>query len=176
MKLRKINAVFSLISTILLFAHAISLAVWMAAKTNAPKLPRAMPRVLTVVFVLHAVISIVLMITAHKDKPERKGKGYIKLNSATLVQRISGVLMIVLTVMHILGALNVMHTPRPVFLITTTLFFIVVFAHIAISTSKAFITLGIGNAKFVKCVDIVIKVICVATLIADIVGLYILVG
>ena len=44
--------------------------------------------------------------------------------------------------------------------------------HTAISTSKAFITLGIGSAMFVKTVDIAVKVICGVTLVADIVGFY----
>jgi hypothetical protein len=45
-------------------------------------------------------------------------------------------------------------------------------AHIAVSVSKAFITLGIGNAKFIKGVDISTKAICAITLVADIVGFY----
>ena len=52
------------------------------------------------------------------------------------------------------------------------LFFTIVLTHIAISTGKAFITLGIGNAKFIKVVDIVMKVICGATLIAGVIGIY----
>ena len=45
-------------------------------------------------------------------------------------------------------------------------------AHVAVSTSKAFITLGIGNAEFIKTLDAVVKVVCVATLIADVAGFF----
>jgi hypothetical protein len=34
------------------------------------------------------------------------------------------------------------------------------------------ITLGIGNAKTVKAVDIIVKVLCAVTLVADVVGFY----
>jgi hypothetical protein len=52
------------------------------------------------------------------------------------------------------------------------LFFAIVLSHVAISTSKAFITLGIGNAKTIKTIDIVLKVICIATFIACTIGFY----
>ena len=44
--------------------------------------------------------------------------------------------------------------------------------HTAVSTNRAFITLGIGNLKIVKTVGIVAKVICGLTFVADVVGLY----
>jgi hypothetical protein len=48
----------------------------------------------------------------------------------------------------------------------------VVYGHTAISFSKAFITLGIGNAKFIKVVDIVMTILCILIFIASVVGLY----
>jgi hypothetical protein len=51
-------------------------------------------------------------------------------------------------------------------------FFTVALAHTAVSTGKAFITLGLGSAKFVKAADIAVKVICAATLIASLIGFY----
>ena len=48
-------------------------------------------------------------------------------------------------------------------------------SHYAVSISKAFITLGIGDAKFIKTADIAIKAICATTLIADIIGFYLFV-
>ena len=56
--------------------------------------------------------------------------------------------------------------------IVHAMFYTIVLMHAAVSTSKAFITLGIGNAKFVKVVDIVVKVICAATLIAALTSFY----
>ena len=172
MKLRKTNAVFSLISTMLLFVHAISLAAWMLSQGKIPKLPSAMPRALTMFFLVHAILSIVIFISSTKGREKHNGKHYFKLNRATLIQRIIGILLLPLTVPHILGAVGVI-TPSPlVHAILPPLFFSLIMVHVAISTSKAFITLGIGNARFVKCLDIVIKVVCVVTLIADIIGFY----
>ena len=172
MKLRKINAVCSLISTILLLIHAISIAAWMLSQGRIPEVASAIPRTLTMIFIVHVIISIILMITSRKGSKGRKSKEYAKLNAATVVQRISGVLMIFFTAWHILWAARIIHTPRVIHAIHPPLFFILVLIHIAVSTSKAFITLGIGNAKFIKYSDIVIKIICAVTLMADIIGFY----
>ena len=64
MKLRKTNAVFGLISTMLLFVHAISLATWMLSQGKIPKLSSAMPRALTMFFLVHAILSIIIFISS----------------------------------------------------------------------------------------------------------------
>jgi predicted oxidoreductase len=51
------------------------------------------------------------MATSHKGNKGHKGKAYPKLNVATVVQRISGASMLIFTVLHILTAVGVMHTP-----------------------------------------------------------------
>ena len=173
MKLRKLNAALSLVTTVLLLAHAISVAIWMFSRGKIiPIGGHALPQVLIKVTIAHALVSILLMILAHKDNKKKKGKVYPKLNKPTMVQRISGVLMILFTPLHVLGAFNIIQTPPVVHAIFPPLFFLLVLAHIAVSASKAFITLGIGNAKFVKCADVVIKLICAVTLAADIIGFY----
>ena len=172
MSLRKTNAVFSLISTVLLLGHARSLAVWMLSRGSVPKAPSALPRALTVAFLIHAILSIILIISANKGRRKSSGKHYVKQNRATLVQRISGALMIIFTWLHIAGTVGIMTPPPAVHAVVPTLFFTLVMAHVAISTSKAFITLGIGNAAFVKRADLVIKVICAVTLVADVIGFY----
>ena len=92
------------------------------------------------------------------------------MNVSTLVQRISGVLLIPFTALHIAGAVGFMQPPEIVHAILPPLFFALALAHAAVSTSKAFITLGIGNARFIKVADIVIKVICAATLITCVIA------
>ena len=172
MKLRKTNAVFSLITTILLLSHAISLAAWMLSRGAVSKAPSSIPRALTLFFVVHAVISIVLLISTNKGRKKSDGKHYFKLNRETLVQRISGGLLIIFTWLHIAGTIGIT-TPSPVVhAIVQPLFFALVMAHVAVSTSKAFITLGIGDARFIKRADTIIKVVCAITLIADVVGFY----
>jgi hypothetical protein len=83
----------------------------------------------------------------------------------------TGIFMILLLVVHIIGAANHFQ-PKILHTILHPLFFIIVLMHVAVSTSKAFITLGIGNFKVVKVIDIVIKIVCVLTIIAGIIGFY----
>ena len=175
MILRKINAVFSLICTILVLGHAISLAVWMLSQGAALRAPSILSRALTVAVAIHAILCIVLMIIAHKGGKKIKGNQYPELNSATIFQRFSGILIIVFSVLHILGAAGITETPQVVHAIVPPLFFTLILAHTAVSTVRAFIALGIGNARFIKCADVVIKTICVATLLADIIGFYLFV-
>ena len=173
MKLRKINAVLSLITTILLLAHAITVASWMLTRGKIiPFGGHTLPKVLIWVAVAHTLVSILLMVTTHIGGKTHKGRAYLKLNVPTMVQRISGVLMIIFTWLHIAGAKGIIQPPQAVHAIVPPLFFLLVMSHITVSCSKAFITLGIGNARFIKCVDVVIKVICAITLIVDIIGFY----
>ena len=173
MILKKINAILSLVTTILLLTHAISVALWMLSQGSIVIHERfSVSFILIITVVLHALVSIALMILAHAGEKRQKGRAYPRMNLPTIVQRISGVLLILFTWLHIAGAMGFMTPPQVVHAIVPPLFFIIVMAHIAVSTSKAFITLGVGNAKFIKGVDISTKAICVITLVADIVGFY----
>ena len=172
MLLRKINAVLSLLSTILVFIHAILLGVWMITKGAVEKVNTPLPWLLMWVVIAHAIISIVLGILGHKNAEKRKCKEYPKLNLPTIMQRMSGICIIVFSALHILGAVGVLKPPALVHAILPPLFFTIVLSHVAVSTSKAFITLGIGSAKAVKIIDISVKVLCVATLLMDVIGFY----
>ena len=172
MRFRKINAVVSLLASVLILDHAIFLAAWMLSLGNIPKNENYMPWVLTCVVAIHALTSIGLAFYSRKGCQKHRSKAYPKMNIPTIIQRISGVLMIIFTWLHIAGTIGIMTPPQVVHAIVPPLFFLLVMAHVAVSVSKAFITLGIGNAKFVKAVDIVIKVICAATLIAALTGFY----
>ena len=87
------------------------------------------------------------------------------------MQRASGILMILLLAVHILGANNY-YKPKALHAVLHPLFFAIVLAHVAVSVSKAMITLGIGNAKVIKTVNVIVKVICIATFIACVIGFY----
>ena len=74
--------------------------------------------------------------------------------------------------LHVAGTTGALQPPHLVHTILPPIFFAIALAHTAVSVDKAFITLGIGNARFAKAVSIIIKVICAATLIAGVVGFY----
>ena len=173
MILRKINAWLSLLTTLLFLDHAIFHAVWMLSRGTIEKSANSMPKILFVVMILHAIISIVLAFLGHKGADKIKCKDYPNMNKPTYIQRCSGVVLIPLTVLHILGTIGVVQPPQIVHAILPPLFFAICLMHVAISTNKAFITFGFGNATFIKIADIVVKLICGATLIADVVGFYI---
>jgi hypothetical protein len=170
--MRKINAGLSLLTAFLLLDHGIFKAVWMISRGTVEKGGTFMSRVLFGLMLAHAAISISLAISAHAGTGKRKCKSYPKWNVSTIIQRISGIALIVFTGLHVAGAAGLMTPPPIVHAIVPAVFFTIALMHVAVSTSKAFITLGIGNAKFVKAVDLVIKVICAATLIAALTGFY----
>ena len=169
---RKINAGLSLLTSVMLLVHAIFHAVRMISIGAIEKSGTVMAWILFGLMLTHAFISIDLAINSHEGTEKRKCRSYPKLNAATIFQRISGVVLIVFTALHVAGAAGFMTPPPIIHATVPTVFFTVALAHTAVSTSKAFITLGIGNAKLVKTVDIVVKVICVATLIASLTGFY----
>ena len=175
MRLRKINAVLSLLCTILLLDHAIFLAAWMLSRGALIKTWTPLPWILVCAMAAHAIISILQGVLAHKGAEKRKCNSYNKLNAATLFQRIGGILLMIFTIPHVAGASGAIATPQLVHAILPPLFFTLALAHVAVSASKAFITLGIGNAKFVKRIDIAFKSLCAITLAADIVGFYLFV-
>ena len=172
MLLRKINAIISLLTTILLLAHAILMSVWLISNGSVARSALIVPRILVGLMALHAFISIYFAACSIDDGDRSNVKSYPKMNGATVFQRASGLLLIVLTALHVASAMGAVHMPHIVYVMVFSLFFAISLAHAAISTGKAFITLGIGNAKFVKGVSVVMKVICAATVFADILGLY----
>ena len=172
MFLRKLNAWLSLATTLMLFDHAIFHAVWMLSRGSVEKSANSMPWVMFMLMMLHAIISIVLAVLGHKGAEKKSVKSYPKMNKDTIIQRAGGVSLILFSVIHILGTAGGMEPPKIIHAIFPPVFFAIALMHVAISGSKAFITLGIGNAKFIKIVDIFIKIICLVTLIADVAGFY----
>ena len=173
MLLRKINAGISLLITVMLMCHAIFNAVRMLVRGGGnPAIAGYMAWILSGLMVFHAFVSILLGILAHKGGQRQKYRTYPKLNLQTLLQRITGVLMILFTALHVAGAAGFMTPPPAVHAIVPPLFFTMVLAHVAVSGSKALITLGIGNAAFIKIADVAFKVICLVTLIASVAGFY----
>lgn len=169
---RKINAGLSLLTSFLLLVHAIFNAVRMISLGTIEKGVTFLSWILFGFMLSHATISVGLAVSAHAETEQCKCKFYPHLNISTIIQRITGIVLIVFTVFHVAGAAGFMTPPPIVHAIVPAVFFTIALMHAAVSISKAFITLGIGNAKFVNAVDVVIKVICAATLIASLTGFY----
>ena len=101
MILRKINAWFGLITTLLLLDHAIFHAVWMLSKGSIEKTANIMPVFLYGSMVIHAIISIILVVFGKKGDEIKKTNGYPKLNKTTYIQRASGISLMLFTVLHV---------------------------------------------------------------------------
>ena len=168
---RKVNAVISLICSFLILLHGTYDAFWMMLRGKITTLPKPVAVLLVIFVVVHAILSIVTAILGSGGKTNQKGNEYKKANIKTIIQRVFGVLIILLLVLHIIGMQNYL-APKILHSIVHPIFFLVVYAHTAISFSKAFITLGIGNAKFIKVMDIVMTILCILIFIASVVGLY----
>ena len=172
MKLRKFNAGLSLLVTFMLLMHAIMLAIWMLSRGALAEPNNPMPFIMAMLTVVHALLSIGLLIAGNKDRTSIKGRHYPKQNVPMIIQRVSGVLLLIFSWLHIAGTVGIMTPPPLVHDIVPPVFFTIAMAHVVISTPKAFITLGIGNAKFIKALSIAIRVLCLVVLIADIAGFY----
>ena len=172
MLLRKINAIISLLTTLFLLDHAIFASVRILSKGKIEQSAPIAPWILAGLMAAHAFICIYFAFEANMEGGKGKGKSYPKMNLTTVFQRVSGILLIVFTLLHIAGASGAMHTPHIVHTFVSPIFFTVALAHTAVSTEKALITLGIGTAKVVKAVGIIMKLICAASLIVAVSGFY----
>ena len=168
---RKVNAVFSLVCTFLILVHSSYDAIWMMLRGKISTLPAPMARIMMVLVIVHIIISIVTAILGSGGKSEIKGTMYKKENVKTIVQRIFGGLILLLLVPHIIGMGNRL-APKGLHSIIHPIFFLAVCGHTGISASKAFITLGIGNAKTIKVIDIIASILCILIFVASIIGLY----
>lgn len=171
MNLRKINAIISMLIVVLLLDHAIFYAVVMLSRYRIPTHATVLPWMITALVVIHAILSIAMAVLGHKGAEKRKCNTYAKLNARTMLQRFSGILMMVLVGVHIAGAATHFQ-PKILHAVLHPIFFAMVLMHLAVSMSKAFITLGIGSAKLVKAIDIIMPVICGITFIGAVVGFY----
>ena len=169
---RKINAGVSLLCTLLLLGHASYHAIRMLSGGRITANVDFIAWALVGLMAIHAYISIEQGVSAHMDTEKCKCKSYPKLNTSTIIQRASGVMMVLFTALHIAGTVGFLTPPPLVHAILPPLFFTLVLTHAVVSTSKAFITLGIGNARLVKTVDVVMRVLCGVVLLADVVGFY----
>ena len=173
MIVRKINAVVGLLTTLLLFDHSIFHAVWMLGRGAVEKSVDIMPWLLMGLMALHAVLSMGIVMLSRGDGNGPVGNAYTKSNVSTIIQKVSGMLLIVLTALHVASAAGPLVLPAVVGAIVTPLFYAVALVHVGFSVSKALITLGVGNVKVIKIVDIAAKAIFASILVFDIVSFYI---
>lgn len=155
--LKKINAAFSLFTSLVLLAH-IGIGFQVLNGGQNP-LGEVMPIVIMVCVVAHAVMSMMILCFVH-DANDIK---YPKMNASTVVQRVSGVLLLIpLFLSH-----NKIYTTEamqtPLYGICEIAFFVLVAAHLATSLPKALVTLGaLRSERAVKVASILFAVAAAA--------------
>lgn len=162
MTMKKWNARLSLLTMLLLLIHeTYQLYAYMTMYYN-PVLSKVTGYALVAALALHAILSIVIVFVMHDSKKI----AYKKLNLKTLLQRISGGMIIVLLPIHIFsfgllkssaGGFGYVLTE-----IAQILFYGATLCHFSISFSNALITLGwLSDMKKKRVIDIIVTIICV---------------
>lgn len=170
MPIKRINSFLSLITSVALLAH-----IAMACKTLATGwfhtvISNLISGIVACLVLFHAVLSICILIFVH-DGSDLK---YAKNNVATILQRLSAVLIIALLYFHlnaythVVSDISLTTIQTVLHIITELLFFAVVIIYITTSVPKSFIKLGFvcseNKIKWIERISYVIgAVIMMAT-------------
>ena len=161
MKLKKCNAILSLILTGLFLVHAFYQTISYVAFYYNPVLSKALAYSLLACMCAHAVLACISVCGRHDSQKI----AYPKLNMRTVLQRASAAAAVILLLFHVFSFAILTKTAGSIFYYVgeaLQLAFIgAMFLHVAVSFSKAFITLGlVGDEKKIKIIDIVCAVLC----------------
>ncbi|MCR5383268.1 MAG: hypothetical protein K6E72_01320 [Saccharofermentans sp.] len=167
---KKINAVLGLILVTAFLIHIIyEIYAYLTFYYN-PVFTRAIADSAMSIAVLHMLFSAFIVFISH-DKG--MGMRYFKLNIRTLLQRISAIAIVVLLFPHLktFSLLKESYGTN-MFLFASVmtaqiLFYAAILFHISVSTTNAFITLGImSSEKARKRLDVTVSTICILLFIA----------
>lgn len=166
MSLKKTNAVISWILIILLLVHIASTQLYMIAGIFNMQLMMQLPKALGMICVVHICISLGIVFFMHDGSDFTK---YGKLNRKTLLQRLSGIMIILLIHAHINLFASFIYENLPisagkkiVVFIVEMIFFGAIFLHLDSSFTKSFITMGmIRSEKTERGIDIAARIFCV---------------
>lgn len=164
MTLKRINAVCALILIATVIVHA-SLQYARLLGGAEVALPLLVCRyLLFACFAVHAALGLR---TAASGLQGEKAKMYWSLNKGCLVQRITAVAALVLVFLHAIPALIWASGGffsvelSIVFFLAAVLFYALLLVHIALSFSKALITLGlVTSQKAWRVADVAAKIVC----------------
>ena len=142
MRIKKLNAWLALITAALLLIHeTYQLFAFILFYYN-PVMTKILGYALALAFVLHGILSAYCLFVLH----DSKSVAYKKMNIKTVLQRISGLAMILLLPLHICSFLLLQRSAGTfifyLLLAFQALFYAAINCHVAVSFSSAFITLG----------------------------------
>ena len=165
MKVKKFNAVLSLMTTLAIFIHVGYTAYAYLTFYYNPVLKNLTAIPFMVFACLHAVCGMgVVFFSADGTKLDR----YAKKNVGTIIQRASALLILPLLILHV-NTFDLLKTCAGdgkwfffvLVMISQPLFYLVVFTHVSVSVSRALITLGrLSSLEKKKIVDLIVIIIC----------------
>ena len=140
--MKKINGILGLLAILLLLVHVVYQAIAFLIFYYNPIMSKLMSWGFLIVAALHALLSLWMVCFSHESKTVL----YPRQNIRTMVQRISGIGLLVLSLAHIkMFSLLGMTAGSPAMagvILVEILFFILIYAHVAASFTRALITLG----------------------------------
>ena len=167
MKLKKLNAALSLLTVLLLLAHlGYSVYAYLTFYYN-PGLTKVLASAAGIAVCLHAVLGMCLVFLMGDGT---RLAGYTRQNLSTVLQRISAALMFPLLLPHVQNFALLQSAAEggqmfkfTALIVLEILFFADVCLHIAVSFSRALITLGwLQKPRTQKVLDRVAWVLCAA--------------
>ena len=165
MKIKKINAILSLLTILALLVHVgVILYTYLSFQFN-PVPVRMTARAFMLLACLHAVLGMVILFFSSDGI---RLDLYPRQNIGTILQRISAILLIPLIVLHInlfklltACAECGQWTGFTVLMLTQPLFYGTVFIHVAVSLTRALVTLGwLSSMEKKIIIDRIVYIVC----------------
>lgn len=153
MKLRKINGYLTLPTTAVFVIHTSVMCLCLMGIVPYQPGYKIGGFLLLVLCVAHALLSVVTLLANTKDT--NNGKVYCSNKKIIMLQRISGFLMLFMTIVHVQNGMQLWGYQIAYIAVTS--------AHIALSLPGALVTVGaVGSEKSYKKFQIFAAVLCIA--------------
>lgn len=164
--MKKINSVLTIITTLILIDHLGAMSMFLLTGSMNPMVTKIVAHALCGVVTLHAILSIISVFFMNSGTGIGK---YKSQNKNTIIQRATSIVIAIMVHPHLKAfGFIIAKQPLPVpakvgLIVTQIIFFGAILLHLAVSFSKALITLGlIRNEKAEKRVNLIMNIICAA--------------
>jgi len=172
MKLKKMNAILSLLTVLGLCVHLANQIITYAFFIYNPVVSKIIGFSLMGLFVLHGGLAVTILFVSHDSIRIE----YKKLNMRTVFQRITATLMMLLLPVHVLSFGILSKGPGPAVYVLLEvarfLFYASVLVHFGLSFGNSLVTLGLlENRKKKKILDLIMLILAIVFAVAF--GIYI---
>ena len=165
--IKKNNAILSLFTCLMLLIHVVYQAVTHLLFFYYPMVSKILGYAVLIPAVLHGVMSVISVLFLHDSRKIM----YKKANVRTYIQRICAVIIVVLLPAHLYSyAIHDITAGSALFYVVASIqiiFYGAIITHVAVSVSKALITLGmIANMDKMHMIDRTLFALCAVLFVA----------